>query len=131
MKRLVFLLIFLCVVGLNAQELTSITLNWTAPGDDGNIGQASGYDIRYATFNFTNSDWDTLIQVFNEPVPAPAGVIESFTISGLDANTTYYFAIKAVDDAGNWSGLSNVCSVTTIDNVPPDPIIIECEPVEP
>ena len=35
-------------------------------------------------------------------------------VQGLSANTTYYFAIKTPDEAGNWPGLSNVASSTTL-----------------
>jgi hypothetical protein len=35
-------------------------------------------------------------------------VLDTFTVTGLVEGTGYYFAIKTVDDAGNWSGISNV-----------------------
>ncbi|NIS17587.1 MAG: hypothetical protein GWN00_33520 [Aliifodinibius sp.] len=119
---IVFALIIAATANISAQDLTSVTLNWTAPGDDGNVGQAAQYDVRYSTGPITNQNWNSAIQADGEPAPAPAGDPETFTISGLESNTTYYFAIKTADEAGNWSGLSNVAMVTTNDNVPPGDI---------
>ena len=92
---------------------TSIQLNWTAPGNDGNVGTAASYDVRYSTATITLSNWASAIQVTGEPVPSVAGTAQSMTISGLSAITTYYFAIRTTDPAGNISGLSNIPSATT------------------
>jgi chitodextrinase len=47
------------------------------------------------------------------PTPGAPGAKQSVTVTGLLANTTYYFAIKTADEVPNWSGLSNVFSATT------------------
>ncbi len=39
--------------------------------------------------------------------PIPVGKKSSFRIDGLEKNKTYYFAITAVDTAGNESGFSS------------------------
>jgi len=93
----------------------SIDLSWTAPGDDGDTGIASGYDIRYSTSLITESNWNSAVQVSGEPSPSVAGTTESMTVSGLDAQTTYYFAIKTSDEIPNESGLSNVPGLTTLE----------------
>ena len=98
---------------------TSVALTWTAPGDDDNTGTATVYDIRLSTSLITEENWDQATQLENEPTPQPVGSQETFTVSGLNPNTTYYFAIKTADEVPNWSGLSNVASVITADNVPP------------
>ena len=54
-----------------------------------------------------------------EPAPASAVPAESFTVTGLSASTTYYFAIKTSDEVPNTSGLSNIASATTITPVVP------------
>lgn len=92
---------------------TSITLTWTAPGDDGNSGTASQYDIRYSTSNITESNWGSATQCTGEPTPKTAGSSESFVVTGLNSNTKYYFAIKTADEVLNWSGLSNVAIDST------------------
>ncbi len=91
----------------------SITLTWTAPGDDGNTGTATTYDIRYSTSTINDSNWASATQVSGEPTPLVAGTNQSMVISGLSASTTYYFAMKTADEVPNWSTLSNVASGTT------------------
>jgi len=91
----------------------SVGLSWTAPGDDGNIGTASQYDIRYATFSINESNWSSATPCAGEPSPKPAGASESFTVPGLSPSTPYYFAIKTADQELNWSALSNIAGATT------------------
>ncbi len=98
--------------------LTGITLTWTALGADGSVGQASVYDIRYATAAITTLNWNAAVQVQGESAPKPAGQAESFTVGNLTAGTVYYFALKIGDEIPYWSGLSNVASATTLP--PPD-----------
>lgn len=97
----------------SAASTNSVTLTWTAPGDDGSSGTASQYDIRYAASPITDLTWNSAIQVSGEPVPQPGGSVESFTVEGLEAGTQYYFAIRAADEVPNWSVLSNVVVFTT------------------
>ncbi len=101
----------------------SILLGWTAPGDDGNTGTASVYDLRYSTSAINEANWDSALQVDNEPTPHIAGTPETCTVTGLAESTVYYFAIKTADEVANWSGLSNVASTSTLgDTEPPSAI---------
>jgi len=93
--------------------INETTLNWTAPGDDGDVGTASVYDIRYSTELITEENWDSAIQFEGEPVPQIAGSSESFEVEL--GSGTYYIAIKTADEVPNWSLLSNVISVTIFD----------------
>ncbi len=104
-------------------SLSSIAFAWTAPGDDGNSGTASQYDIRYSTANITEANFNSATQATGEPTPQVAGSAESFTVAGLQSGTTYYFAIKTRDDASNWSGISNITNATTqVGNLPPSDV---------
>ena len=94
--------------------LTSIELSWTAPGDDGNIGTASQYDIRYSTSLITEANWGSAVQCAGEPAPSAADAEQSMTMSGLTQNTRYFFALKTLDEAGNTSGLSNTVQKKTL-----------------
>jgi len=77
-------------------------------------GRASSYDIRYSTSSIDNdTDFNQANQASGEPTPSDPGTQESFIVSGLGSNTTYYFAIKASDEASNFSSLSNIASVAT------------------
>jgi len=102
---------------------SSLTLTWTAPGDDGTTGQAQIYDLRYSTSPITSQNWANSTQVSGEPFPKPPGQNESMLVSGLAAGTTFYFAIKTGDEVPNYSDLSNVASGSTVasggDTTPP------------
>lgn len=91
----------------------SVTLTWTATGDDGNIGTASAYDVRYSTSPIADANWDNAAKATNEPKPQASGNMETFKVTGLASNTTYYFALKVIDNGGNPSALSNIASATT------------------
>jgi len=92
---------------------SSIDLSWTAPGDDGSVGTATSYDARYSTSNITDANWAAATQATGEPTPQVVGSAESMTISNLSQGITYYFAIKAADEAGNEGGLFSVPSLVT------------------
>jgi hypothetical protein len=91
---------------------TTICLQWTAPGDDGNNGTAAQYDLRYSTSFINESNFASLPAVFVYD-PQPAGAIEIATATGLQACRNYYFALKTIDEAGNVSAISNVPSGQT------------------
>lgn len=105
---------------LNAAEPTENTINltWSASGDDGNIGSASYYDIRYSTTTITSQTWSSSTLCLNEPVPQNPGKTEQYQVTGLTPATTYYFGIKVGDETPSWSALSNIATGTTI--LPPD-----------
>lgn len=91
----------------------SITLNWTAVGDNGNIGTAASYDARYSTAVITAANFSLATQASGEPLPKASGGAESMTVTNLAGATTYYFAIKATDASGNAGGISNVPNAKT------------------
>jgi hypothetical protein len=88
-----------------------VLLHWTAPGDDANIGRAAGYDLRYVPSSAgpidTEAKWNQAVQVQGEPVPSQAGQRDSMVVARLAPCMSYYFCIKTVDDANNWSLRSN------------------------
>ncbi|MCK4607339.1 MAG: PKD domain-containing protein [candidate division Zixibacteria bacterium] len=98
-----------------AADITAMTvsLTWSAPGDDGSVGTASQYDIRYAVWPITQSNWADAVQCIGEPIPRPAGSLETYTVMNLTPGTQYYIAIMAADEVPNWSMLSNVLTVRT------------------
>lgn len=99
--------------------LTTATLTWTAPGDDGMMGAATSYDVRYSSSPITDANWSAATQATGEPSPRAAGVTERFKVRGLTSGTTYHFALKSVDTASNVSPLSAVQSATTGASISP------------
>lgn len=72
---------------------TTTNLSWTASTD--NVG-VTGYDVYRGT---------TLLGTVTTT---------TYNVTGLTANTTYTFSVKAKDAAGNISAESNIVSVTTL-----------------
>ena len=100
-------------VGEDLPEGETVTIFWTAPGDDGRVGQAAVYDIRYSSEEVgpdTLAWWEAADTCIGEPVPAPSGQRQSFMATGLDPEKVYYFAIRTADERLNWSEISNIYS---------------------
>jgi hypothetical protein len=101
---------------------SSVLLTWTAPGDDEHEGTAALYDIRYASEEVTENNWDSAFRASGVPAPSSAGSVEELELTGLTSEMIYWFGIKTSDEMENWSGLSNVPSAAP-DGVPPADII--------
>jgi hypothetical protein len=86
-----------------------IALTWTAPGNDGYIGQASEYE---GFFGDSTSIVNGIAPKFIVPYPQPAGWTEHIVLF-LDINSKYYFAVRSKDEIGNVSDLSNLASGVT------------------
>jgi hypothetical protein len=101
---------------------TTIALRWNATGDDGTTGTATSYDIRYSTTAITAGNWNAATTVTGEPAPQVAGTQQTYTITGLQPSRAYFVAIRATDNGGNISALSNVPTGSTLDTIPPAPV---------
>ncbi len=53
---------------------TTVELTWNAPGDDGTVGRATSYDLRYSTATIDAGTWAAATPVTGEPSPALAGM---------------------------------------------------------
>jgi hypothetical protein len=94
----------------------SITLQWTAPGDnerdDINLS-GSRFHISSTTVlasaqspGFWNSKRDSA-DIIISTANVAAKALCTYRITGLTADTTYYFRIWTLDQAANWSDLSS------------------------
>ena len=101
-----------------------VVLRWTAPGDDGNVGTASTYMVRYSLQPIVATDtldwWSNLsTSVGTIPAPHVAGTRETFTVAGLDSGVTYSWMIRTCDEIPNCSGYSNMAAKVAGVNPPP------------
>ena len=96
-----------------------LLLSWTAPGDDGTKGRATRYDIRLSPLPFRSETFSRWAEAGRIPAPKPKhpGQLEKLLIGPLPRDRRFYIALRAEDDAGNASPLSNV--VATEVNHPP------------
>ena len=93
---------------------TTIRLDWTATGDDGSTGLATAYDMRYSTSRIrTDADFTAATPLTGEPVVLSSGLAQTMTVSGLTADTPYWFALKVSDEVPNVSTMSNVANGVT------------------
>jgi len=107
-----------------AQATDTTTVEWTAPGDDGNSGTATTYQLRYRTTAISGTDtlswWNAATSVANLPAPRVAGSTESMVVRGLNRTLTYYFILRTADEVPNWSGFSNIAiKLPSVDGTPP------------
>jgi Leucine-rich repeat (LRR) protein len=108
------------ILDLHAASVSdsSVTLVWTATGDDADQGTAATYDIRYSKSSITPDNWDNATQVVGEPSPQVAGSSETFEVRGLEEDSTYYFALETCDEANNCPNISTCGPATCFDNFP-------------
>lgn len=102
------------IADLHVITITShaLTLQWTAPADfrdDNSAGFIQEYDLRVSCDSITVANFTTAYRIDSVPPWAPAGAIQQTEVEMLEPDSTYYFAMKARDDKGNWSGTSNCC----------------------
>ncbi|TPW19957.1 MAG: hypothetical protein FD126_2169, partial [Elusimicrobia bacterium] len=85
-----------------------LNLTWTAPGDDGAVGDVSlgSYRIHYSTVAATAFSSAGAQVEFSTSGVRP-GALQGRVVSGLTAGATYHVRVFMADDAGNWSALSN------------------------
>ncbi len=91
---------------------SSITLTWTASGDDTLTGTGSEYDLRHSLSPITEGNWGVAEQATGEPTPGVAGTAQEMTVFGLGWWERYHFALRLVDEAGNWSSISNLVAAS-------------------
>lgn len=96
---------------LRRKNTVGALLTWTAPGDDGNNGQAFIYEVRYAPspMQFENA---VALPQYKIPWPQPQGQRDQMVVENLEPDTTYTFFIRARDEAGQPGPISEV-SLTT------------------
>ncbi len=90
---------------------TTVTLRWTDSGDDGMVGQADSYDLRYQDTPIIIQEWGFATPVTGLPPVGLPGEMQEVTIGGILPDTTWYFAIRILDKAANASLPSNQVTV--------------------
>ncbi len=125
--RLIMLCAFSAAAAAGATAQTRIvTLEWTAPGDDAFVGKSTSYDVRFSRSPISASTYAIATKLNIAFLPGIAGTKEHLTVVGLTQGVGYYFALRAIDDGGNVSPVSNIAylpgNVAGVDavNAPPE-----------
>lgn len=131
--------VVLAAIGADAVDAhaPSVALAWTAVGDDGQGGSpAAGYDVRYSKSPITDLSSFEAACAASElahgaavPAPAGSGSVEGYLVTGPDPRpdsnpckfaaatdgSSWYFAVRAVDDAGNQGPIAAAGAASTAD----------------
>lgn len=91
----------------------TVILSWTETGEDSLTGTALRYDLRTSASAITEGNFSSATQITGVGTPGVSGTRKFFTVTGLSPETAYYFAIKAYDDFGNPSAISNNAFIST------------------
>jgi subtilisin family serine protease len=91
---------------------TTMSVTWTATGDDGSSGTVRRLEVRYATFPIDAQNFDSA-QRATAPIPTVSGTQQHAEIAGVQYNTTYFVAVRATDEFSN-SVVSNTATTTTL-----------------
>ncbi len=94
---------------INSQN---VQLEWYAPSDDGVSRSAAVYELRYATFELTSTNFNQgkLVSVGK---PGSPGSVDRTVVENLLPDQEYFFAIRAYDEAGHIGPLSESIFVQT------------------
>lgn len=130
-------------------EADKVTLRWTGVPDDvgdDDSGAVDSYLVKYVkdptgTVAGSEQDWEDASTA--EPAKlafdprtdelAAPGETQEVTVTGLDASSEYWFMVKALDEAGLNSSVSNIVAATTteVDTSPPTGVLNLVSPTHP
>jgi hypothetical protein len=103
----------------------ALKVEWTATGDDGMRGRAHLYEIRYARTPPDDASWYTTSPLWRVQPRVDAGGLETVILAWLTVGKTYWVAIRASDDVGNWSEWSDVAMMTTVNTHPQATFVVK------
>ena len=91
-------------------------LRFKAPGDDGGIGTAAWYDVRYSSTSAltTQEAFAAALPSYIPYPPKAAGADEMITASGLEPGHTYSMALRVYDESGNYVQSAPVAFTTSV-----------------
>ncbi len=96
-------------------QATSAVVEFVAPGGDGGVGTAAGYEIRYrANDPMTADNFMDSMPSSVSIAPERAGSLQTFELDGLLPQTDYWIGIRAYDGCRNMSDLA-IVQLTTPD----------------
>ncbi|MFK7827128.1 MAG: S8 family serine peptidase [Oligoflexales bacterium] len=99
-------------IAVSEVSLTSFSINFQGSGDDGISGEASTYEVRIATSAITNEiAWESAKKVALIPLITH----QTYKIIGLPLKSAGFFVVRARDNAGNLSALSESVPFQLVD----------------
>jgi hypothetical protein len=88
---------------------TTATLRFVAPGDDGQVGKVTSYEVRYmANRSMTGVNFEEGTRATAVLPPGNPGELQTLELMGLLPETDYWIGIRALDDCYNTGPVSIV-----------------------
>ncbi len=106
-----------------AASATTIAVRWTTPGDDGMSGTVAHLDLRWSAKPIAEASFARATAV-KAPKPRRGGTVQEATFE-VPPMSVVYVALRASDELGNTSPLSNLARVDL-----PDPEVVFAEGAE-
>jgi cephalosporin-C deacetylase-like acetyl esterase len=78
-----------------------LTFGFLSTGNNGQVGTAYAYDIRYSTQPLDVTNFASALPGPTYIYPQPAGTPQVYELTGLEEGTLYYLGIRASDVHGN------------------------------
>ncbi len=93
--------------------MSSVEINFNISGDDGFEGEASEYEVKVSSEPITDENWASSKLIASSDVSIEDGVA-TFVLNNLELNSTGYVAVRASDDIGNVSEISDSVEYSTL-----------------
>jgi alpha-tubulin suppressor-like RCC1 family protein/subtilisin family serine protease len=106
-----------------------LSLEWTAPGDDGAVGRAAYYEIRLSDTPFASDEAFTAGRLMLAPMPSDAGTPQFINTRFPFRHPSGFVGIRAIDNAGNASAVSSI--PYTVDDLRDNPYAVAESAPEP
>ncbi len=98
---------------IDTDATNSVTLHFSAVGDDGMSGRAAHYEIVQSFQPIgQGTASEAILATGGLPSPSSPFSAQSITVTGLNPATTYHFGVRVFDEAGNSSGTAAVSHLT-------------------
>ncbi len=94
------------VIGFQNRQL--VILNWTAPGDDGNAGQASFYEIKFSDTPLNDPAAFDQARTLTRMFPGSPGTAERIGLPIPFQHPSGFFGVRALDNVGNKGPIASV-----------------------
>ena len=92
-------------ISINQYGLTSFNISWNIAGDDNTEGKASVYEVRISNEAITAENWDLAQKVSLKGFTQNEATVTA-SVSGLGFEQVGFLAVRARDNVGNASGIS-------------------------
>jgi hypothetical protein len=93
-------------------------ISFIAPGDDGDLGTARGYEVRYQVGGeITEANFDQAQKLTTAIVPEPGGMTQVMPIDTLLPETEYVVGVRAFDNCHNDGPIATLSFTTPVRQV--------------